>query len=74
MQILSGQLNELTLSNNCFSTFPQVIFTLDNLVTLDLRANQLTSIPKEIATLKSIRELIIADNRSVLLYLKGLIF
>ena len=65
IEILKNQLNELILSNNLFSIFPNVIFTLVSLVTLDLRANQLTNIPDDIKKLKSIRELIISDNRLV---------
>lgn len=61
--MLSDQLNEMNLSMNRFTQVPQSLFLLTNLVTLDLRGNQLTNVPYEIRNLRTVRELILADNR-----------
>jgi Leucine-rich repeat (LRR) protein len=63
IEILNDQLNELNISFNKFLYLPTYIFHLTNLITLDLRGNQLSTIPNEIKNLKGLRELIIADNK-----------
>jgi len=47
---------------------------LTNLVTLDLRGNHFKEITNEISKLKSLRELIIADNQYVYLYINAILF
>jgi len=56
-------LNELTLSLNKFINIPQPVFMLKNLSILDMAGNHLEQVPQEIQNLKSLRELILADNR-----------
>ena len=63
LEMLNAQLHELNISFNQFATVPVSIYTLNSLTLLDLRGNQLISIPSELNRLKSLRELIISDNK-----------
>lgn len=60
---MRGQINELNLAINFFSTLPRPVITLSSLSTLDLRGNRLTSIPNEIARITALRELYLSENR-----------
>lgn len=53
----------MNLSMNKIAQIPRAVFTLESLVTLDLRGNQLVHVPFEIKYLANLRELSVADNK-----------
>jgi hypothetical protein len=63
LEMLNAQLHELNISFNQFSYVPVSVYNLNSLTLLDLRGNQLISIPNDLNRLKSLRELIISDNK-----------
>ncbi|RNA38661.1 leucine-rich repeat-containing 40 [Brachionus plicatilis] len=60
---LNNQLNEVNASFNLFTLMPKSILKLTNLSYLDFRGNRISDLPIEFNQLKSLRELIISDNK-----------
>lgn len=65
IQMLQRSLSELNLSFNRLSSVGPSIGLCSRLLMLDLSGNQLSALPKELADLVLLREIIISYNRSV---------
>jgi hypothetical protein len=56
------RLRELRLPGNRFSAFPAVLVDLEGLEALDLSANLLPDLPRDVAKMKALRSLLLAKN------------
>ena len=63
VELLGDQLRELIISFNAFRTLPDSACTLRNVRRLDVRNNQLSSLPAAFVNLTQLRELVIANNK-----------
>ena len=57
-----SELQDLLLSNNKLTSFPDAVLQLKGLVCLSMHHNEITSLPNQIHTLKNIKNLDLSDN------------
>lgn len=63
LQSLTGQLEQMNLSQNKFNCIPSVIESFEKLLFLNLSKNCLDSLPDEFCNLKHLRELDLSYNK-----------
>ncbi|RXG51934.1 Leucine-rich repeat-containing protein 40 [Armadillidium vulgare] len=67
LEVLSGHLCELVVSQNCLETLPQFLSKFHHLQFIDVRNNKLSSLPEGLELLKELREINISFNKFVII-------